>query len=116
LEKARAFFPARRRWVRFQRALEDTFALRPELKQLAKPDTFVCRCEDVTYGELMRKSSWREAKIHSRCGMGPCQGRVCGPAVEFLFAWQPDSVRPPLFPEPVASIIGKQAKESTQND
>jgi NADPH-dependent 2,4-dienoyl-CoA reductase/sulfur reductase-like enzyme len=107
LDKARALFPARHKWVRFQQALEDTFALRPELKHLAKPDTFVCRCEDVTYGELAQKTCWREAKIHSRCGMGPCQGRVCGPAAAFLFGWQADSVRPPLFPEQVGSMIGR---------
>jgi NADPH-dependent 2,4-dienoyl-CoA reductase/sulfur reductase-like enzyme len=110
LEKARAFFPARRKWVRFQRALAAAFALRPELKQLAKPDTVVCRCEDVTYRELIPSTSWREAKIHSRCGMGPCQGRVCGPAVEFLFGWHADSIRPPLFPETVASIMKKHSK------
>jgi NADPH-dependent 2,4-dienoyl-CoA reductase/sulfur reductase-like enzyme len=110
LDKARELFAARRRWVRFRHALEDTFALRPELKDLAKPDTFVCRCEDVTYGELVQKASWREAKVHSRCGMGPCQGRVCGPAAEFLFGWHADSVRPPLFPEPVASIIKRHSK------
>ena len=42
--------------------------------------------------------SWRAAKLQTRCGMGPCQGRVCGPATQFLFKWNPDSVRPPIFP------------------
>jgi NADPH-dependent 2,4-dienoyl-CoA reductase/sulfur reductase-like enzyme len=104
-EKARAFFPARKRWGRFKQALETAFTLRPELKQLPKPDTIVCRCEDITYAELASKQSWREAKIHTRCGMGPCQGRVCGPAVELLFGWQPGSVRPPLFPATVETIM-----------
>jgi NADPH-dependent 2,4-dienoyl-CoA reductase/sulfur reductase-like enzyme len=110
VEKARAFFVQRDRWKRFGTALAEAFALRPELAQLARPDTFVCRCEDVTYQELVAKASWREAKIHSRCGMGPCQGRVCGPAVEFLFGWKPDSVRPPLFPTPSGSfsMIGNE--------
>ena len=45
-----------------------------------------------------------EAKLQTRCGMGPCQSRVCGPAVEFLLGWKPDSVRPPLFPVSVNSL------------
>ena len=49
VEKARAFFVQRDRWKRFGTALAEAFALRPELAQLARPDTFVCRCEDVTY-------------------------------------------------------------------
>ncbi len=72
------------------------FPLRPELKNLARPDTLVCRCEDVPHERLCEHSSWRAAKLHARCGMGPCQGRVCAPAAEFLFGWQIDSVRPPL--------------------
>ena len=42
--------------------------------------------------------SWREAKLHTRCGMGPCQGRICAPATEFVFGWNPPAPRPPLFP------------------
>lgn len=82
----------------FAEALNRAFALRPELKDLATPETVVCRCEDVTHAELRAHNSWRAAKLQTRCGMGPCQGRVCGPAVEILFGWRPGSVRPPLFP------------------
>jgi hypothetical protein len=64
----------------------------------------VCRCEDVTAGRLRDRSSFREAKLHTRCGMGPCQGRVCGPACEFLFGWGAESIRPPLFPARVDSL------------
>jgi hypothetical protein len=40
--------------------------------------------------------------------MGPCQARVCGPALGFLMGWEADSVRPPL--EPVAlSILESEA-------
>jgi len=78
--------------------LDRAFALRAELRALARTDTIVCRCEDVAYGQLTQHASWRSAKLHTRCGMGPCQGRVCGPATQFLFGWQPDSVRPPVFP------------------
>jgi hypothetical protein len=36
--------------------------------------------------------------------MGPCQGRVCGSATEFLFGWGADSVRPPVFPARISSL------------
>lgn len=86
--------------------LEEAFALRPELKTLATLETIVCRCENVAAGALEDMRSWREAKLYTRCGMGPCQGRVCGPAVEFLRGWKPDSVRPPLLPVRVETMIG----------
>lgn len=89
----------------FAQALEKAFALRPELRQLAKPDTVVCRCEDVTYGELKTVSSFRGAKLLTRCGMGPCQGRICGAATEFLFGWKNDSIRPPVFPVKLSTLI-----------
>jgi hypothetical protein len=74
------------------------------------PETMICRCEDVPYSRLRQHSSWRAAKLHTRCGMGPCQGRVCGPATQFLFKWNPDSVRPPVFParvETLAALAGQ---------
>ncbi len=95
---ARESFSKRERTRRFADALNRTFALRDELKTLADDSTIVCRCEDVQYGKLKDFDNWRTAKLQTRCGMGPCQGRVCGAAVEFLFGWKPDSVRPPIFP------------------
>jgi NADPH-dependent 2,4-dienoyl-CoA reductase/sulfur reductase-like enzyme len=85
----------------FASRLETAFRLRPELLTLAASDTIVCRCEDVSYAQLKGRSCWTEAKLMTRCGMGPCQGRICGPATETLFGWQPSSVRPPLFPVPI---------------
>jgi len=94
----------RNRYLRFSRQLDRTFTPRPELDQLSAPDTFVCRCEDVTRGTLDSMRSWREAKLHSRCGMGPCQGRICGPATEFLFGWNSEHPRPPVFPARVSTL------------
>jgi len=95
---AARLFRERNRMRRFARALHESFSLRSELRRLPSPETIVCRCEDVTYSRLRSHTSWRAAKLHTRCGMGPCQGRVCGPATQFLFDWSPDSVRPPIFP------------------
>jgi NADPH-dependent 2,4-dienoyl-CoA reductase/sulfur reductase-like enzyme len=88
----------------FSARLERAFALRPELRRLAGPETTVCRCEDVPLKRLRPEWSPRQAKLYTRAGMGPCQGRVCGAALEFLFGWPADTVRPPLFPVPVGSM------------
>jgi len=97
-EHARALFLERARTRAFQQALDRAFVLADELKALAAAGTVVCRCEDVTMGRIREQHSWRSAKLQTRCGMGPCQGRVCGPAIEFILGWTPDSVRPPVFP------------------
>jgi len=103
---AQKLFGERRKARRFARLLDRTFRLRPELRSLPSTETMVCRCEDVPYSRLQEHRSWRGAKLHTRCGMGPCQGRVCGPATQFLFQWNPDSVRPPVFPARVESLAG----------
>jgi D-hydroxyproline dehydrogenase subunit alpha len=89
---------------RFASALHETFSLDRRLKQLPEPETFVCRCEDVTYNRLKDFPSFRAAKLHTRCGMGPCQGRICGTATEFLFGWHNESIRPPIFAARVESL------------
>ena len=104
-EEARRLFPLREQQRRFAKRLNQTFALREELKQLPAPETIVCRCEDVTFAQLTAHRSWREAKLQTRCGMGTCQGRVCGGAVEFLFGWRAESVRPPVLPVRIQSLI-----------
>jgi NADPH-dependent 2,4-dienoyl-CoA reductase/sulfur reductase-like enzyme len=104
LDEATALYGLRDREQSFGRRLDRAFALRPELRTLAQPDTIVCRCEDVRYEQLQTYSTWTDAKLQTRCGMGPCQGRICGPAVQTLFGWRNTSVRPPLFPIPLAAL------------
>ncbi len=103
-DRAHALFAARHRQAYFVRRLESAFALRDELRALPADETTVCRCEDVAHGELRTCRSWREAKLQTRCGMGPCQGRICSPATQFLYGWQAPLPRPPLFPAPVATL------------
>ena len=95
----------RARWKKFAARLARAFALRPELATLAADDTIVCRCEDVQHGELRAHTSWRSAKLQTRCGMGPCQGRICGGATEVLYGWRPDAVRMPIAPARIATLI-----------
>jgi NADPH-dependent 2,4-dienoyl-CoA reductase/sulfur reductase-like enzyme len=110
--QGRALTPKRKRWNRFAQRLDRAFALRPALRALATPETVVCRCEDVTHAALESRASWREARLHTRCGMGPCQGRVCGCAAEFLFGWENAAERPPVYPASVSTLAaGASADE-----
>jgi NADPH-dependent 2,4-dienoyl-CoA reductase/sulfur reductase-like enzyme len=88
----------------FAKRLEHAFTLREELRSLAKPDTIVCRCEDVPFASLQGHTGWTDIKLQTRCGMGPCQGRVCGPAIEFILNCKPASVRQPLYPVPLSAL------------
>jgi len=102
---ARGLYSRRDKAIQFAKAIDETFALRPELRSLPQPDTIVCRCEDVTLERLQPCDSFRAAKLHTRCGMGPCQGRICGPAARFLFGWQDDSIRPPVLPARIETLV-----------
>jgi D-hydroxyproline dehydrogenase subunit alpha len=93
--------------------MDAAFALRPELRTLAAPDTIVCRCEDVRLRELNPRWTSRQAKLYTRAGMGPCQGRVCGAALEHLMGWSSDSVRPPVQPARLGSFISEIAASSS---
>jgi NADPH-dependent 2,4-dienoyl-CoA reductase/sulfur reductase-like enzyme len=106
--KARSLFRERQKFSRFAARLARAFALRPELKALPQDSTLICRCEDVPYGAVRRETSWRASKLHTRCGMGPCQGRICGAATEFLLGWNADSVRPPIFPALISNLASSQ--------
>jgi D-hydroxyproline dehydrogenase subunit alpha len=71
-----------RRLARLQQANMAIFPVGSALYQLATPDTIVCRCEDVTAGEITRHRSFESgdvnvAKARTRAGMGRCQGRHC---------------------------------------
>ncbi len=110
-EKAVSLLKARDATKQFTRLLERTYALNPELRRLATAETVLCRCEDVTLEAARGHGSWRAAKLQSRVGMGACQGRVCGAACEFLFGWGMESVRPPIQPTLVGSLVGTRAEE-----
>lgn len=82
----------------FSQALNEAFTLRPELRTLPDDDTIICRCEDVRWRALRDSRSRREAKLYTRCGMGPCQGRICGQILDFLCSPDCDNPRTPVFP------------------
>jgi bacterioferritin-associated ferredoxin len=109
---------SRQREAAFQQLYSHLFSPGPGIDELAQDDTLICRCEGVTLGRLRQAvqpgvEHISELKNLTRCGMGECQGRVCGPAVTQTLArlagispaqvgW--NAPRPPLFPLPVSHL------------
>ncbi len=115
---AAAALQSRRQRVRaFADALQRTFALDARVHGLAQDTTLVCRCEDVPLGVLRDFTDTRDAKLTSRCGMGACQGRICGSALAELGLANPESStdggrRPPLFPVRLAALADSFTDDS----
>jgi D-hydroxyproline dehydrogenase subunit alpha len=91
-----------RRWGR---TLDATFALRSDVLSLARPDTIICRCEDVPLRSIDASWGAREAKLQARIGMGACQGRVCGAAMRAMHGWESPTIRPPIQPVPLSALV-----------
>jgi len=68
--------------------IDTLFAPRP----VAPTDpVLICRCEEVTTGQIRRAvelgcQGLNQLKAFTRCGMGPCQGRMCGSSVAEVLA------------------------------
>ncbi|SIR21207.1 NAD(P)/FAD-dependent oxidoreductase [Bosea sp. TND4EK4] len=94
---------------------------KPAAQFLAPPadETIVCRCEEVTAGQVRDAASRlgvtgpNQMKAFLRCGMGPCQGRLCGPTVVELIAQTRGTtpaetgyyrLRPPVKPVTLAEL------------
>ena len=70
-------------------AMLRAFPVREGWFALADAGTVVCRCEDVTFARLQQAAAvhgtdGRGIKMGCRAGMGPCQGRICGPSLQAL--------------------------------
>jgi D-hydroxyproline dehydrogenase subunit alpha len=108
---------ARRRWQRFAARVEQAFEAGASPWPRPSAQTLLCRCEDVSVGTVARYANWRDAKLHTRCGMGACQGRICGTAAASLFGWSMDNVRdgapprPPLSPARIGTLMAACAEE-----
>ena len=118
----------RRSQVRFGKMYGDLFTPQHGLIALAQDDTVLCRCEDVTLGEVkkaiqMGAATLREVKMATRCGMGNCQGRVCERSVSAVLVEAMSgeleayksagyySIRPPLHPIPVQFLAESQLED-----
>jgi bacterioferritin-associated ferredoxin len=113
-----------------RRALANVMRIRPFLDSLYRPrdanripsdDVIVCRCEEVTAGDVrgfveLGCLGPNQAKSFGRCGMGPCQGRMCGLTVTEIIAdarkVPPGEVgyyriRPPIKPLTLGELAGE---------
>jgi NADPH-dependent 2,4-dienoyl-CoA reductase/sulfur reductase-like enzyme len=95
---------------------------RPPQEILAPPDaaTVVCRCEEVTAGAIrdavaLGATGPNQMKAYLRCGMGPCQGRLCGLTVSEIMAEARGKtvaeigyyrIRPPIKPVTLGELAG----------
>ncbi len=75
----------------FADLVNELFAIKPGVFDVITDDTLICRCEEVTAGEIRAAAKPWGANVNfvkgaTRCGMGYCQGRICGSAVEELLA------------------------------
>jgi NADPH-dependent 2,4-dienoyl-CoA reductase/sulfur reductase-like enzyme len=89
-------------------------------------DTIACRCEEVTAKQIRDTAKMgcegpNQMKAFLRCGMGPCQGRLCGLTVTELIADErgttPDEVgyyrlRPPVKPITLAELASLPISEA----
>lgn len=104
---------------RFGHAMSQVMAVRPGIVASIPADTVVCRCEDVTRAEIedavaRGADDVNQLKAWTRCGMGPCQGRMCGEAAADIVAarvggreragvW---TARVPITPMPMEALVG----------
>ena len=100
-------------------AMARMMTLRPALVEDIPPETIVCRCEGVTRAEIDEAiaagaAEMNQLKQFTRCGMGPCQGRLCGEAAAELLARHVGgrdkagfaTGRIPLRPVPMDALLG----------
>jgi len=110
---------ALRRIAGLRVAFEAAFPFPVDIAAGMSDETVLCRCEGVTAGELRHAAGALEAgeinraKAFTRCGMGRCQGRVCGPAAAIVLAAALGVPRegigrlrgqPPVKPIPMAAV------------
>ncbi|WP_213766878.1 FAD-dependent oxidoreductase [Caballeronia sp. dw_19] len=105
---------------RFQQALWAVYASPLNAPKERCGDTVICRCEEVTFGELDAAldeglSTVGAIKRRTRIGMGRCQGRYCAPVLDEIvcerFGRSRDEMsgfapRVPVKPVSIAELAG----------
>ena len=121
-----------RQALTLRKALQHEMAIRPFLDLAYKTpdailnpidDIIICRCEEITAGDIRRYTKLgckgpNQTKAFGRCGMGPCQGRYCGLTVTEILAREnkmhPNEIgyyriRPPLKPITVGELAALES-------
>ena len=119
-----------RKWMRgeshIRPFLEAFFRISDDMLQVVDDDTLVCRCEEVSAGQIRAAVAdghrdTNQVKFLTRCGMGPCQGRQCGEAVSHIVAVASGQAiqdighyreRPPVNPLTLGQLAGLHSEES----
>ena len=113
----------RRQDARFGALINLLFGAPDGLTRAIPDDTPMCRCEEVTAGQVREAiaagaRSLDALKPALRAGQGLCQGRTCGPTLARLLAVETGrpveasglfQTRPPVKPVPLAAIAGSMA-------
>ena len=125
-------FSSRKAVVR--RACDAHLTVRPFLDRLYRPreevlvpadEVVVCRCEAVRAGairDVARQGCLgpNQTKAFLRCGMGPCQGRMCGPTVSAIVARETGQtldatgyyrIRAPLKPVTIGELASQYGED-----
>lgn len=106
---------------RFGGAMASLMAPRPGQFETIPQEAIICRCEDVSRGDIERAAAdgardVNQLKAWTRCGMGPCQGRVCGDTAAAILARHHGidraavglfTGRTPLRPLPLKQLTGE---------
>lgn len=115
------------RRLRGRRFLDLLYKPAPQFLAPPADETIVCRCEEVTAGQVRDAASRlgvtgpNQMKAFLRCGMGPCQGRLCGPTVVELIAQTRGAtpaetgyyrLRPPVKPVTLSELAALPATEA----
>ena len=101
----------------FSKIRINTFREKEPFRFIPSDPTIVCRCENISYAEIKRYlnedwSSASEIKAETRVGMGTCQGKQCGYALNRLCSsshLEPNNkftnIRAPIRPLPISALL-----------
>jgi len=127
-ERIAPLLPKLRSLNRLADALREIYAFRPGLTKVAKDDTLLCRCEEITLGQVKEAiangaTDVNQVKLVTRAGMGYCQSRFCSVLIaphvaeatgRDLSDLSPFMVRPPIQPIPLKILAADAAAKAVQ--
>ncbi|WP_099159623.1 (2Fe-2S)-binding protein [Virgibacillus ndiopensis] len=88
--------------------------------------TIVCKCEEINIAEIelaikSGANTFDDIKRLTRCGMGPCQAKICTNLVRQIISEslevplseiRPPRLRMPLKPTRISALVGNEVSSS----